>query len=130
MTQNRLVLVVDDDPDCVEQVAMMLSASGCDVISASSQAEAEEVLLRHHPCLAILDVMMEDMDSGFVLCHTIKKLYPEMPVILLTAVTAATGLTFDSQDARAREWIKANVILDKPIRPEALRATLDKLLEI
>ena len=129
MKQDKLVLIVDDDPDCLEQVTMILKSSGYDVISASSQVEAEELILRHQPCLAILDVMMEEADSGFILCHTLRKLYPEMPVILLTSLTAKTGMSFKSRDPRAQQWIKANVIMDKPVRPEDLRAMMDKLLQ-
>jgi two-component system alkaline phosphatase synthesis response regulator PhoP len=126
---NRQVLVVDDDPDCRDQVAIIIQGAGYEVISAASQAEAEELLLRHQPRLAVLDLMMEEMDSGFVLCHTIKKLYPELPVILLTGVTAATGMSFKSQDPRGRRWIEADIMLDKPVRIEELRGAMARLLK-
>jgi CheY-like chemotaxis protein len=129
MSEIKTIIVADDDPDCLEQTALALRETGHELILASSQAEAEELLLRHQPSLAVLDLMMEQMDSGFVLCHTIKKLYPEMPVILLTGVTAATGLSFRSQDARARQWLEADLLLDKPVRPEELRSAVTRLLE-
>lgn len=128
MNDTKKILVVDDDPDCLDQVATVLRASGFEILSASSQAEGEEMLLRTQPNLAVLDLMMEEMDSGFVLCHTIKKLYPDMPVILLTGVTAATGISFKSQDSNGRSWIQADVMLDKPVRPEELRAAVEKLI--
>jgi CheY-like chemotaxis protein len=128
MSENKQVLVVDDDPDCLEQVATVLRASGYEVVAASSRAEGEELLLSTQPVLAVLDLMMEEMDSGFVLCHTIKRLYPGLPVILLTGVTAATGISFKSQDPHAREWIEADVMLDKPVRSEELRSTIAKLM--
>lgn len=129
MSEAKKILVVDDDPDCLEQTTMALSTTGHEFLLAASQAEAEELLLRHQPDLAILDLMMEEMDSGFVLCHTIKKLYPDMPVILLTGVTAATGMSFKSQDPRGRRWVEADVMLDKPVRPQELRSTVAKLLQ-
>lgn len=129
MTETKKILVVDDDPDCLDQVAMILRSAGYDVVSANSQTEGEEMLLRMQPALAVLDLMMEEMDSGFVLCHTIKKLYPDMPVILLTGVTAATGISFKSQDPRGRKWVEADVMLDKPVRTEELRSTVAKLLD-
>ncbi|HOX27284.1 MAG TPA: response regulator [Candidatus Krumholzibacteria bacterium] len=129
MSDTKKILVVDDDPDCLDQTAAMLQATGHELILASSQAEAEELLLRHQPSLAVLDLMMEEMDSGFVLCHTIKKLYPDMPVILLTGVTAATGMSFKSPDPRVSRWVEADVMLDKPVRPESLRSTVAKLLK-
>ena len=128
MTAKKKILIVDDDPDIVEQLTLSLTAHGYDVVAAGSQKEAEEVLLSVRPDLAILDLMMEHMDSGFVLCHEVKKLYPETPVILLTAVTASTGLTFDAQSAEARSWVKADKILDKPVRPEQIRVEVHRLL--
>ncbi|HSW39241.1 MAG TPA: response regulator, partial [Acidobacteriota bacterium] len=88
-----MILVVDDDFDLREQIAVILSAAGYDVAAAEGVAEAEELLLKIKPDLAVLDLMLEEKDSGFVLSHRIKKLYPETPVILLTAVACATGLS-------------------------------------
>ncbi|OPZ30790.1 MAG: Transcriptional regulatory protein YycF [Lentisphaerae bacterium ADurb.BinA184] len=124
----RTILVVDDDPDVVEQLTLSLAAKGYKVVAAGSQAEAEETLLGLQPDLAIFDLMMENMDSGFVLCHTVKKLYPGTPVILLTAVTAQTGVAFATQTAEARSWIKADTVLDKPARPEQIAAEVARLL--
>jgi len=97
-------------------------------VLAQGQDEAEEALMAARPDLAIFDLMMERKDSGFVLCHEAKRLYPEMPVILLTAVTAATGLNFDLADPEARSWTKADLMLDKPVRAERLRAEVRRLL--
>jgi CheY-like chemotaxis protein len=78
--------------------------------------------------LAIVDLMMEEKDSGFVLSYQIKKLYPGTPVILLTAVTGATGLSFASQSEEAQSWTKVDRMLDKPIRSEQLKAEVGRLL--
>ena len=102
MTMTKKILVVDDDIDQLDQVAMILKADGYDVIKAQGQKEGEEAILTAIPDLAILDLMMENMDSGFVLCHQIKRLYPETPVILLTAVKSATGLDF--HPGQVRHW--------------------------
>ena len=90
--------------------------------AAEGRAAAEEAILKIKPDLAILDLMMEEKDSGFVLSHQIKKLYPDTPVILLTAVAGATGLSFTTQHSEAQSWIKVDKILDKPVRPEQLKA--------
>ncbi|MDD5308312.1 MAG: response regulator [Deltaproteobacteria bacterium] len=128
MTEKTKILVVDDDRDFLAQTAGLLRDRGYDVIEASSRAEAEETLLRVQPALAVLDLMMEEMDSGFVLCHTIKRLYPEMPVILLTAVTSEMGFSFKTHDERGRAWVEVDLTLDKPVRPETLQVAVAKLL--
>jgi CheY-like chemotaxis protein len=128
MSNGKKILVVDDDIDLLEQVAMMLSGEGYAVTKAQSQEEAEEALLTVIPDLAVCDLMMENMDSGFVLCHHIKKLYPETPVIILTAVKSATGLDFTVRPSDAGSWIQADALMDKPVRPEQLKTEIRRLL--
>ena len=129
METPKKILVVDDDIDMLEQVAIILRAEGYQVIQAQGQKEGEEALLTTIPDLAVLDLMMENMDSGFVLCHHVKRLFPETPVILLTAVKSATGLDFNPQSDEAASWVKADVVLDKPVRPEQLRQEVRRLLK-
>jgi CheY-like chemotaxis protein len=129
MSKKINILVVDDDPDVVEQLTITLQAEGYDVTACAGQQEAEEALLRHKPDVAILDLMMEQMDSGFVVCHYLKKLYPDTPVILLTSVTSATGMSFATASADAQTWVKADRVLDKPARPEQIKAEIHRLLD-
>jgi CheY-like chemotaxis protein len=128
MTMTKKILVVDDDIDQLDHVELILKAEGYAVIKAQGQKEGEDAILTTIPDLAILDLMMENMDSGFVLCHQIKRLYPDMPVILLTAVKSATGVDFAPRSSGAASWIKADVMLDKPVRPEQLRNEVKRLL--
>jgi CheY-like chemotaxis protein len=128
MDTPKKILVVDDDIDLLEQVATILAGDGYEVQKAQGQEEAEELLTGFIPDLAVLDLMMENMDSGFVLCHNIKKLYPGTPVIILTAVQAATGLDFKARSEEAGSWVKADILMDKPVRPEQLRAEVKRLL--
>lgn len=130
MTDRKNILVVDDDIDILEQVGFVLASEGWNIIRAQGQKEGEEALLTTVPDLAVLDLMMENMDSGFVLCHHVKRLYPDTPVILLTAVKAQTGLDFHPQSDEAASWVKADVVLDKPVRPEQLKAEARRLMKI
>jgi len=130
MTDKKNILVVDDDIDLLEQVAFVLASEGYNIIKAQGQKEGEEALLTTIPDLAVLDLMMENMDSGFVLCHHVKRLYPDTPVILLTAVKAATGIDFHPDSDEAASWVKADVVMDKPVRPEQLRNEVRRLLKL
>lgn len=130
MNPPTSILVVDDNPDILDQVSLILGQAGFHVVTAGGCEEGKSLLLSSRPDLAILDLMMEHPDSGFVLCHHVKKLYPETPVILLTAVTAQTGISFEAVSGPARSWIKADVILDKPVRPEQLLSEVRRLLKL
>jgi CheY-like chemotaxis protein len=125
---KKKLLVVDDDPDILEQITAVLLAAGYEVTAAEGRIAAEEAILKMKPDLAILDLMMEEKDSGFVLSYQIKRLYADVPIILLTAVSGATGLSFNDQNRDARSWIKVDAIMDKPVRPEQLRAEVFRLL--
>jgi len=128
MSNKKNILVVDDDIDFLDQISLTMKADGYNVVTAQGQEAAEETMLTVIPDLAIVDLMMENMDSGFVLCHHIKKIYPKTPVIILTAVEAATGLDFAARSGEAASWVKADTLLHKPVRPEQLRAEVKRLL--
>lgn len=123
------VLVADDDADYLFQMRMILENAGYQVISADSQRQAEEIIESLRPDLAILDLMMEKDDSGFILSYKIKKKYPDVPVILATAVSQETGISFGLDAEEDRSWIKADLYLEKGIRHDQLLLEIEKLLK-
>lgn len=131
MTEIRKkILIVDDDMDSLAQMKMHVGNFGFDTITADSQKEGEEIISREKPDLAIFDLMMENKDSGFILSYKIKKKYPDVPVIIVTAVTAETGMIFGLDTEEERNWIKADQYLEKGIRPDQLHREINKLLRI
>lgn len=123
-----IILLVDDDPDYLFQQRTVLEGAGYEVVAADGRGQAEEILRSVRPDLAILDLMMEEMDGGFTLCHRIKQVDPAIPVILITGVTRETGLEFDATTGEERSWIKADAILSKPTRFEQLKREIDRLM--
>ncbi|HNR36807.1 MAG TPA: response regulator [Candidatus Hydrogenedentes bacterium] len=130
MSTKKTIMVVDDDSDYRFQQRVQLEASGYAVIEADSAEQAMEELEKTRPDLALVDLMMEEMDAGFTLCYHIKKKYPDVPIILATAVTRETGLEFDASTSEERSWIKADVLLAKPIRFDQLRREIERLLGV
>jgi len=129
MKKKANILVVDDDIDILGQLCAVLTEAGYAVVSAEGEAQAEERLIDARPDLAILDVMMENQDSGFMLGHKIKKLYPGTPVIILTSASSVTGFRFPLEAGGEKPWIKADSFLNKPVRSERLRVEVRRLLE-
>lgn len=126
--KDKTILVVDDDSDYLLQLRIRLEASGYEVTTADGQQHALEVLEKRMPDLAVVDLMMEHPDSGFVVCHHIKKRDPTVPVILVTGLTSETGMEFDAETDEERSWVKADVVLDKPIRFEQLQREMERLM--
>ncbi len=128
-TATKTILIVDDDEDYRLQQQMEFKAAGYNVIAAAGRDEAEKLLARTRPDAAVLDLMMDRIDDGFVLCHHIKKLDATIPVVLVTGVTHETGMVFDATTAEERSWVKADRVLAKPVRFEQLRREVERLLE-
>lgn len=124
------ILVADDDPDYLFQTVFNLKRAGYKTVAVESQADAEAVIARSKPDLAIFDLMMENDDSGFILCYKTKKRYPDVPVILATAVSNETGISFSLDSEMDKSWIRADVYLEKGIRPEQLDQEIMKLLKL
>ena len=124
------ILVVDDDPDYLFQTVFHLEKAGYKIMAVESQAEAESVIAKTKPHLAIFDLMMENDDSGFILCYKIKRKYPDVPVIIATAVAHETGLSFSIDSEQERAWIRADRYLEKGIRPDQLDQEIMKLLKL
>ncbi len=127
---KKTILIVDDDMDYLFQMKMKVEQFGFDTITADGQKEAESIIDTVRPDLAILDLMMESDDSGFILAYKIKRRYPDVPIIIATAVTAETGITFDINSDENKQWIKADLFLDKGIRADQLQREINKLLKI
>lgn len=127
---KKRILIVDDDIDSLDQLKFQVENFGFETITAESQKEGEQIIENEKPDLAIFDLMMENQDSGFILGYKMKKKYPEVPVIIATAVTAETGIVFGLDTEEERTWIKADQYLEKGIRPDQLHREINKLLKI
>lgn len=123
------ILVVDDDEDFLFQQKVRLESAGFAVVTAGTRKKAEELFTKAHPDLAIVDLMMEDLDAGLTLCHLMKRARPEMPVILVTSVMRETGIELDASTEEERSWMKADALLDKPVRFEQLHREIERLLK-
>jgi two-component system, OmpR family, alkaline phosphatase synthesis response regulator PhoP len=122
MSEKKLVLVVDDDPDLVEAVSMELETEDYRVSKAYDGVEAWERIKEERPHLVILDVMMPNK-NGYQVCDEIKNdpEYSDITVILLTAVgTSVTSTSYTHWDGKKS---LSDDYIPKPI-------DLDKLMEI
>jgi CheY-like chemotaxis protein len=126
-TMSKHILLVDDDRDYLLSMEMQLKGAGYEVTRAEGVGEAKQWLAEGRPDAAIVDLMMEETDGGFALCHHIKRQDAAIPVIMVTAVTSETGMDFGTTGGGS--WIKADALLAKPVRFEQLQRELDRLLK-
>jgi DNA-binding response OmpR family regulator len=128
--KNRLIIIADDDVDYLFQMEHYIKSFGFDVKVAHSQKEAELIIENTKPDLAIFDLMMERDDSGFILCHKMRRKHPDVPIILATAVASETGISFGVSTDEDKQWIKADLYLEKGIRKDQLHKEINKLLKL
>ena len=97
---NNKILVLDDEREIAEVIALYLRNEGYEVELAFTGREALRKVEAESPVLALLDVMLPDMD-GFAVLQKIRESY-RFPVIMLTAKTEdtdkITGLTLGADD--------------------------------
>jgi DNA-binding response OmpR family regulator len=123
---KKYVLIVDDDPDMVETVGMMLESKGYEVGKAYDGIEGDESIKKRRPDLLVLDVMMPRKD-GYTLCAELKKndATRNIPVILLTAVgEAVPTTTYSHADGMATE---ADDYIPKPVDTKTLVHSIERL---
>lgn len=118
MSEMKLILVVDDDPDLVEAVSMKLEAENYRVAKAYDGVEAMESIKAEKPALVVLDVMMP-RKNGWVVCDEIKKndQLKDIAVVMLTAVADAVQTTsythYEGKTTLADDYIPKPIDLDK-----------------
>ena len=124
------ILVIDDDPDILDALAMILESQGYQVFTARDGIEGLANLKAEKPDLMILDLLMPKMD-GFAVCKELQdprwSKFKEMPILILTSVR---------EDASRRRYeletgLELNVddYVEKPISPDILLQRVERLIK-
>jgi len=124
---GKKILLVDDDPDFVEAVSLILKPKKFDVVTAYNGIEGLKKATSEKPDLIVLDVMMPEKD-GYAVCRELKS-DPQMnhiPILLLTAVASHVPTTRYTQEMGLET--EADDYLDKPVEPEVLVKRIEGLL--
>ena len=127
---SEKILIVDDDPDILDALTIILEAQGYQVSTARDGAEGLTTLKAEQPDLLILDLLMPKMD-GFAVCKELHdprwSKFKGLPILILTSVREEasrrryeleTGLELDVDD-----------YVEKPIAPDVLLARVSQLLK-
>ncbi|BDF05310.1 VanR-ABDEGLN family response regulator transcription factor [[Clostridium] hylemonae] len=106
------ILIVDDEQEIADLVALYLQNENFTVFKHYNALDALDCIRSETPDLAILDVMMPDMD-GLELCRNIREQY-RYPVIMLTAkdgeIDKITGLTLGADDYITKPFLPLELV--------------------
>ena len=123
----KYVLIVDDDPDLVETVSMILESKGYEVGKAYDGIEGEAAIKNRRPDALVLDVMMP-RKNGYELCKELKadQATKGIPVVLLTAVgEAVPSTTYSHAEGMS---VEAEDFIPKPVDAATLVEAVERLL--
>lgn len=120
MTPGRkaTVLYVEDDPEYRLAVRSVLTSDGYDVVEAESAEQALSLFSEHKPDIALVDLMMEEVDAGIELVRALRASGEDIPVFLLTSLGDALN---QSKDFKG---LGIAGILQKPIPAQTLLTLL------
>ncbi len=132
MNEKKKILLVDDDIDLLEQNKILIESKGYEVITANNSKEGWEIFRKTNPDACVIDLIMEEYDSGFVLCHRIKKDEhgKNIPVFILTSATYDTGFKFGASTSEEKEWINADEVINKPVVIDEFVQKLENYFEM
>jgi CheY-like chemotaxis protein len=126
MTQ---VLIVDDDEDFAGAVRMVLQSRGFDVPMEFDPERALQRIEQRQPDALILDVMFpENPIAGVELAIAVRNQFPDLPILMLTAICQAMPLAFSSRDIDPK-LLPVTEFLEKPFDFRLLCDKLDRLLQ-
>ena len=117
---RRRVMIVDDEPESVKLLKMVMINAGMDVIGATSGPEALRKASELQPDLVLLDLMMPEMD-GWETFEQLRKI-TGAPVIIVSAIA-------DKEQVVRGLRIGADDYLTKPYHPAELVMRIEKALE-
>ena len=115
---KRVILCVDDDPDILEFLRIVLESNGYTCRQAASAEEGLDAYREARPDLIICDLMMEEVDAGTNLVKELRVLGNDVPIYLLSSTGDNLHSTVDASE------LGLSGILQKPIESESLLALL------
>ncbi len=118
----KKILIADDEPNIVMTLDFLMRKQGYEVFLALDGQEAVEMIERETPDLAILDIMMPNLD-GYEVCQFIKKnpSYKHCKVVFLSAKSKDIDIQYGLS-------IGASAYLSKPFSTRELTEQVRQLL--
>ncbi len=119
-----VVLCVDDDPDVLASLKVVLESGGYAVVTAPDAKEGLQTFRGARPDLVILDLMMEEIDAGARLAKEMRELDRGVPIFMLSS----TGDYL--QGATDIDGLGLAGVFQKPVDPKILLGLLRAKLKV
>jgi len=121
-TEKKTILCIDDDKDFLFSLRVILEKNGYTVEEAASAEEGLKRFKAVSPALVIVDMMMEEIDSGRNFVKEVRNDNKGIPIFLFSSVGDQLSQTTNYME------LGFNGVLQKPVDPKALLATIKSKL--
>ena len=123
-TNRKCILCVEDEPEMIDLIRLILGRRGFEVKGATGGMEGLKMIREEHPDLVLLDLMMPDMD-GWEVYQQIKadEKTRDIPVIVVTAKAQSIDKVLGLHIAKVDDYIA------KPFSPQDLLSSVEKVLQ-
>jgi two-component system chemotaxis response regulator CheY len=122
-TPDATVLVVDDDPDLLQSLRVLLEAYDYTVIMAANAAAAIAAVSQRKPDIVLTDIYMPDAD-GFELINALREHSADVPVVAMSGGGRVGG--YDNLSVATH--LGAAAVIDKPFSNASLIETIARVL--
>jgi DNA-binding response OmpR family regulator len=120
---GKRILCIEDEPQMIDLIRLILESEGYDVIGAEGGQEGLERMRAERPDLILLDLMMPEMDGGDVFHHMKEEVeLRDIPVIVVTAKAAPIDKVLWVNVAKVDDYVT------KPFGPRELVESIEKVL--
>lgn len=121
--KKHVILCIDDDKEFLDSLKIILESEGYAIALASSAEEGKKKYKEVKPDLMIVDLMMEEIDSGVGLVKDLKSMGAKQPIYMLSSVGDNLNRNIDYTD------LGLTGVFQKPINPHSLITTLKSVLK-
>ena len=131
MTEQKKLMIIDDDPDFVDAIKAILEAANYNVNVAYNPKEGLKELQSQHYDLLLLDIMMGRGAEGIMIARKLRndlKLI-EMPVLIITGIREQMAFLFPGEAVHPR-FVAVDELVEKPVEPSLLLEKVSSLLKI
>jgi CheY-like chemotaxis protein len=129
MSEQKRILIIDDDPDFVEGIQSILEGAGFAVDAEYNPDDGFEALQTNPPDLLLLDIRMGRGAEGIVLARKVRKdpVLREIPVLIITGIREQIAFLFPGEPMHPR-FVAVDELVEKPVEPEFLLERVSALL--
>lgn len=130
MTEQKKLLIIDDDPDFVDGIRSILEKSGYEVDAQYNPKDGFKALESGKYDLLLLDIMMGRGAEGVMIARKMGKdqKLRELPVLIITGIREQIAYLFPGQPVHPH-FVDVDELVEKPVEPGLLLERVESLLQ-